>query len=46
MTACGPNVCHVVLTQVVNDPQLFEEWKSEMKGMAGRIERVRGELRR
>jgi aspartate/tyrosine/aromatic aminotransferase len=30
----------------VNDPELFEQWKEEMKGMAGRIERVRHELRR
>lgn len=31
--------------QVVNDPAFFEEWKNEMRGMAGRIARVRGELR-
>ncbi len=31
--------------QVVNDPALYEEWKSEMRGMAGRIDRVRKELR-
>jgi aspartate aminotransferase len=31
---------------VVNDGALFEEWKAEMAGMAGRITRVRGELRK
>ncbi len=30
----------------MGDKALFAEWKGEMKGMAGRIERVRGELRR
>lgn len=30
---------------MVNDSSLFEEWKAEMAGMAGRITRVRGELR-
>ncbi|GFH21816.1 aspartate aminotransferase, partial [Haematococcus lacustris] len=34
---------HSLLT-VVNDSSLFEEWKGEMAGMAGRIARVRGEL--
>lgn len=29
----------------MNDANLWEEWRGEMKGMAGRIERVRGELR-
>jgi hypothetical protein len=32
--------------QIVNDASLFKEWKDEMRGMAGRIERVRGELRK
>lgn len=33
-----------IAAEVVNDPSMFEEWKGEMKGMAGRITRVRGEL--
>lgn len=36
----------VALPQIVNDAALFSEWKGEMRGMAGRIERVRGELRK
>ncbi|GIL86322.1 hypothetical protein Vretimale_13705 [Volvox reticuliferus] len=35
-----------IAAEVVNDSELFEEWKGEMRGMAGRIERVRGELQR
>ncbi|PNW86841.1 hypothetical protein CHLRE_02g097900v5 [Chlamydomonas reinhardtii] len=35
-----------IAAEVVNDKELFEEWKGEMRGMAGRIERVRGELQR
>lgn len=35
-----------IAAEVVNDPALFEEWKGEMAGMAGRIARVRGELRK
>eukprot|EP00199_Chlamydomonas_sp_CCMP681_P000501 CAMPEP_0119108176 /NCGR_PEP_ID=MMETSP1180-20130426/13508_1 /TAXON_ID=3052 ORGANISM="Chlamydomonas cf sp, Strain CCMP681" /NCGR_SAMPLE_ID=MMETSP1180 /ASSEMBLY_ACC=CAM_ASM_000741 /LENGTH=431 /DNA_ID=CAMNT_0007093765 /DNA_START=35 /DNA_END=1330 /DNA_ORIENTATION=+ len=34
-----------IAAEVVNDPAMFEEWKTEMRGMAGRIARVRGELR-
>jgi len=34
-----------IAAEVVNDAALFEEWKGEMAGMAGRIARVRGELR-
>ncbi|KAL6751353.1 aspartate aminotransferase [Haematococcus lacustris] len=33
-----------IAAEVVNDSSLFEEWKGEMAGMAGRIARVRGEL--
>ncbi|PNH03412.1 Aspartate aminotransferase, chloroplastic [Tetrabaena socialis] len=33
-----------IAAEVVNDKELFEEWKGEMRGMAGRIARVRGEL--
>eukprot|EP00200_Dunaliella_tertiolecta_P004670 CAMPEP_0202353988 /NCGR_PEP_ID=MMETSP1126-20121109/9505_1 /ASSEMBLY_ACC=CAM_ASM_000457 /TAXON_ID=3047 /ORGANISM="Dunaliella tertiolecta, Strain CCMP1320" /LENGTH=428 /DNA_ID=CAMNT_0048946399 /DNA_START=70 /DNA_END=1356 /DNA_ORIENTATION=- len=35
-----------IAAEVVNDSTLFEEWKAEMQGMAGRITRVRGELRK
>lgn len=35
-----------IAAEVVNDATLFAEWKEEMAGMAGRIERVRGELRK
>eukprot|EP00195_Chlamydomonas_chlamydogama_P011440 CAMPEP_0202901242 /NCGR_PEP_ID=MMETSP1392-20130828/14143_1 /ASSEMBLY_ACC=CAM_ASM_000868 /TAXON_ID=225041 /ORGANISM="Chlamydomonas chlamydogama, Strain SAG 11-48b" /LENGTH=435 /DNA_ID=CAMNT_0049587777 /DNA_START=77 /DNA_END=1384 /DNA_ORIENTATION=+ len=34
-----------IAAEVVNDKELFDEWKAEMQGMAGRIARVRGELR-
>jgi len=34
-----------IAARVVDDAALFEAWKSEMAGMAGRIGRVRGELR-
>ncbi|KXZ44764.1 hypothetical protein GPECTOR_62g879 [Gonium pectorale] len=34
-----------IAAEVVNDKELFDEWKGEMRGMAGRIERVRGELK-
>ncbi|GFR52883.1 hypothetical protein Agub_g15515 [Astrephomene gubernaculifera] len=33
-----------IAAEVVNNKELFDEWKVEMRGMAGRIERVRGEL--
>lgn len=35
-----------IAAEVVNDKELFAEWKVEMAGMAGRIERVRGELQK
>jgi len=30
-----------IAAEVVGDPAMFEEWKAEMRGMAGRIEQVR-----
>ncbi|KAG2500524.1 hypothetical protein HYH03_001301 [Edaphochlamys debaryana] len=33
-----------IAAEIVNDQELFTEWKAEMMGMAGRIARVRGEL--
>lgn len=34
-----------IAAEIVNDKDLFAEWKKEMGEMAGRISRVRGELR-
>ncbi|KAI8473711.1 MAG: aspartate aminotransferase [Monoraphidium minutum] len=34
-----------IAAEVVGDAGMFEEWKAEMAGMAGRIAQVRGELR-
>ncbi|GAX73929.1 hypothetical protein CEUSTIGMA_g1379.t1 [Chlamydomonas eustigma] len=34
-----------IAAEIVNDADMFGEWKTEMAGMAGRINRVRGELR-
>lgn len=34
-----------IAAEIVNEGGLFDEWKEEMAGMAGRIARVRGELR-
>jgi len=33
-----------IAAEVVGDPAMFEQWKGEMAGMAGRIATVRGEL--
>ena len=33
-----------IVAEVVGDPELFEEWKGEMMGMAGRIKEVRQQL--
>ena len=33
-----------IVAEVVGDPELFGEWKSEMEGMAGRIKAVRAQL--
>jgi aspartate aminotransferase len=33
-----------IAAEVVGDPAMFEEWKGEMAGMAGRIAKVRNEL--
>jgi aspartate aminotransferase len=33
-----------IVSEVVGDPELFEEWKGEMQGMAGRIKSVRAQL--
>jgi aspartate aminotransferase len=33
-----------IAARVVDDDTLFEQWKGEMRGMAGRIARVRKEL--
>lgn len=34
-----------IAAEVVNDSAMFDEWKSEMAAMAGRIAQVRAELR-
>lgn len=34
-----------IAAEVIGDPAMFEEWKAEMRGMAGRIDTVRGKLR-
>ncbi|KAG1658732.1 hypothetical protein FOA52_002747 [Chlamydomonas sp. UWO 241] len=34
-----------IAATIVNDPELFAEWKSEMEGMAGRIDDIRKKLR-
>ncbi|CAG9465873.1 unnamed protein product [Pedinophyceae sp. YPF-701] len=34
-----------IVAEVIGDAGMFDEWKAEMKGMAGRIETVRGQLR-
>ena len=33
-----------IVSEVVGDPELFAEWKDEMRGMAGRIKEVRAQL--
>eukprot|EP00798_Chlamydomonas_sp_ICE-L_P024820 gene24820-10470_t len=34
-----------IAAEVVNTPELFAQWKTEMAGMAGRIDNVRNELK-
>lgn len=34
-----------IAAEIIGNPAMFDEWKAEMMGMAGRIETVRGKLR-